>query len=122
MTGGVSRLATAAGPLGEQKRKGETPMRGCCTSVVGGRVRAAWEISQESLRSCRGRHKPFLIITLTPEVAPRELPPCVSTFARPRGWARGGAGRMSGAAAAPLDHVSGPSARNIYRRNYTNPP
>ena len=28
MTGGVSRLATAAGPSGEQKRKGETPTGG----------------------------------------------------------------------------------------------
>ena len=90
--------------------------------VVGRWVCAAWEMSQESLRSHRGRHKPSLILTLTPTIGSSTMPPCVSAFTRPCGQARGGAGRVPGAAAAPLDHLSGLSDWRTYRRNYTKPP
>ena len=90
-------------------------------SLAGG-VRAAWEMSQEVSHSRRGRHKPHLILTLTPAVAPRALPPCVSSFTRPRGRSHGGSVTVLGATAAPLDRLSGPSAWTSYRRNYTKPP
>ena len=74
-------------------------------SVIGGRVRAPWEMSQESSRSCGGRHKPPLVLTLTPAVAPRALLAGVAEFARASRRARGGAGGVPGATTAPLDQL-----------------
>ena len=48
-------------------------------------------------------------MTLTPAVSPHALPSSVTEFSLSRGQARGGAGRVPGAAAATLDHILGTS-------------
>ena len=73
-----SLLASPAPPPPTSQLDGQ----GCRVLVVGGWVRAPWKISQESLRSFWGRHKPPLVLTLTPAVAPSALLPSVTKFAR----------------------------------------
>ena len=90
--------------------------------VVGGRVRAAREMSQEASRSHRRRHKPSSILTLCPAVAPCALPPRVPTLAHTRERARCEAGRFLGATAAPFDHLSGQSTRTTHCINIAKPP
>ena len=118
--------APAPGPGRQYNPKGRRCLRsdgwGCCASVVGRQIRSPWKMAEKSSRSRRGQHKPSPILTPPPEVAPRTLPPSVSTLSRPCGRARGGAGRLPGATAALLDRLSGPSAEATHRRNHTKPP
>ena len=60
-------------------------------------------------RRSGGCHKPPSVLTPSLTVSPYELPANITAFACASRWARGGAGRVTGAAAAPLNQLLDPT-------------
>ena len=69
-----------------------------------------WELPQQAPNRGGGRHNPAPVLTPAPAVAPSAFPAGVAAFARSKGRARGGAGRVLGATTELLDWLADPSS------------